>query len=258
MDKLIDKYYSWLKENTITSKIGEYTEVTTPFLDRHNDCIQFYMKMDVNNNVFLTDDGWVLNDLEHSGFSINTPRRKQLLSNILNSYHLELDHNNCITATASIDNFPFRKHFFIQGIIAINDLYTVNKSSVASLFADDVAAFMDDNNLLYQDNFKITGKSGYDHNIDYVLPGLKSKDIPDRYLKLMNNPNKSTTESILFTWQDIKNTNRRKNTNMYVILNDEDKRVIRNDITTALKSYDIKPLLWSDKKTLLDNLKNAG
>ncbi len=256
MQQLIDSYYSWLKENTLLNQVGEYTEVTTPFLDMHNDCIQFYMKKIDDNNVFLTDDGYVLDDLESCGFNFKSNRRKELLNNILLNYHLVLDKNNCITTTTSISNFPHRKHFYIQGIMAINDLYCLNKSNVSSIFAEDFANFMDDNDILYNENLKLTGKSGFDHNIDYVLPGLRRKNLPERYLKVINNPNKSNTESVLFTWDDIKNT-RRKENGMYVVLNDIDNKV-KPDIISAFKSYDITPLFWSNKKELISFLKRTS
>ncbi|SCI82413.1 Domain of uncharacterised function DUF1829 [uncultured Clostridium sp.] len=255
MKELIDNYYKWLKQNTIVNELGEYTEVTTPFLDRHNDCIQFYMKKDSDNNIYLTDDGYVLSDLEDCGFTFNSSKRKELLNNILLNYHIKLDKDKCLTTTTSIDNFAFKKHFYIQGILAINDLYTTSRSTVASLFAEDVAEFLDMNELDYNENIKLTGKSGYDHNIDYIFSGSKRKNIPERYLKVINNPNKSNTESTLFTWNDIKNT-RKKDNKMYVVLNDTNSK-IKSDILTAYKAYDIEPLLWSDKDYILSKLSNA-
>lgn len=253
MDNIINSYYSWLKENTITNLVGEYTEVTTPFLDRHNDCIQYYIKMNKDNTIFLTDDGYVIEDLEQSGFLFNTPKRKELLKNILLNYHLDLDNNNCITVNTSIEHFPYRKHFFIQGIMAINDLYSVNKNNISSIFLEDVSEFLDNNDIFYNDNIKITGQSGFDHNIDYLLPGLKKKNIPEKYLKVINTPNKSNTESVLFTWSDIKNMRKNK-LDMYVLLNDLD-RDIKNDFINAYKAYNIKPLFWSKKDDILSDLK---
>lgn len=256
MQELIDSYYYWLKENTILSQVGEYTEVTSPFIDRHNDCIQFYMKKIDENNVFITDDGYTLNDLESCGFTFNSPKRKELLNNILLNYHLTLDKDNCITVSTSIKNFPFRKHFFIQGIIAINDLYSTNKNNISSLFAEDFAEFLDSNDIYYTENLKLTGVSGFDHNIDYVLPGLKRKNIPERYLKVINNPSKTNTEIALFIWNDIKET-RRQDKNMIVILNDVDNNV-KPDTISALENYNITPLKWSDKKNILSHLKQVG
>lgn len=258
MKHLIDDYYRWLKQNTIVNELGEYLEITTPFIDRHNDCIQFYMKKTKNGEILLTDDGYVLSDLEDYGFNFNTPRRKQLLKNIMRNYHIELDENKCLVTKADEKNFPLKKHFYIQGILEINDLYTTSKSSVSSIFIEDVAEFLDQNDVFYNENVKITGQSGFDHNIDYVLPKMKKRNIPERYLKVINNPNKNNTESTIFTWNDLKNIRKTDSLDniMYVILNNTNQE-IKSDILNAYKSYDIKPLLWSQKNEFLKTLKNA-
>jgi hypothetical protein len=254
MKELMDSYFKWLKDNTILNTLGEYTEVTTPFLDRHNDCIQFYMKKTEDDRIFLTDDGATLSDLEDCGFLFSTPKRKELLRNILVNYHIELK-DNCLIALTDKKDFPFRKHFYIQGIMAINDLYTVGKSNVSSLFAEDFMNFLDSHEIGYTDNVKLTGQSGFDHNIDYVFAGVKNKNIPERYLKVINNPDKSNTESTLFTWYDLQSI-RKKDNEMYVVLNDTTHE-IKSDILLAYNNYAIKPLLWSNKKSILTHFKTA-
>ena len=47
IDTLLQSYTTWLGEQIKTRTIGEYQEITTPFLDRHNDCIQLYLRYGV-------------------------------------------------------------------------------------------------------------------------------------------------------------------------------------------------------------------
>lgn len=253
MKKLINSYYDWLKENTICESIGEYTKVSTPFLDRHNDCIEFYIKLNPNGNIFFTDDGYVLDDLESYGFNFNSPRRKKLLNDILSSFHITLD-DGCLTSTTTVNQFAITKHFYIQAIMAINDLYNLNKPNITSLFTEDFNAFLDNNDIFYTDNVKITGKSGFDHYIDYVLPGNRKN--PGKYLKVINNPDKSNTENTVFMWDDLKHS-RKSADKMMVVLNNVDNRV-RGEIINAYKNYDIEPLLWSDKDSILASLKYSN
>lgn len=74
IQKYIDSYAQWLKSEISFTKIGEYYEINTPFLDNDNDYLQFYVKQD-KNELYFTDDGFTLNSLEMTGFSI-TPNRK--------------------------------------------------------------------------------------------------------------------------------------------------------------------------------------
>ena len=42
IQKLIDEYAVWLKSEITFEKIGEYYEITTPYLDIDNDYLQIY------------------------------------------------------------------------------------------------------------------------------------------------------------------------------------------------------------------------
>lgn len=252
---LVDSYYKWLKDNTILNSVGDYTKITTPFIDRNNDCIQLYIKQLPNGDIYLTDDGYTIDDLELSGFLFNTKRRNELLKNILFNYHIK-NEDGVLSTVSSIEQFPYKKHFFIQAILAINDLYNVNKSNVASLFFDDVSDLFDNNDMLYLSNIKISGRSGFDHTIDFTLPKVKSKNINEAFIKIVNSPNKSNTENILFTWSDIKNS-RKDSSDMFVILNDNNTSV-KKEWLNAFKSYDVCPLLWSKKNEIIDTLRRTG
>ena len=44
IQKHIDDYVRWLRDKTTLREIKEWVEITTPYLDRHNDYIQIYAK----------------------------------------------------------------------------------------------------------------------------------------------------------------------------------------------------------------------
>ncbi len=248
MNILIDQYYTWLKDNTFSKEIGDFFEITTPFLDRHNDCIQLYVK-EINKDLFLlTDDGYTLDDLEMSGFSFNTPKRKEHLQHLLLSYGLKLN-NNEITTTSTLKDFAYKKHFFIQAIISINDLFVTNRNNVTSLFTEDVAEFLEVNDIRYVQDAKLTGKSGLPVAFEFIIP--KSKKMSERYLKIINSPNKQNTESTLFAWEDIKNV--RGNSLMLVMINDTVSSVSQ-DILSAYKNYNVEPIVWTQRENHLNIL----
>lgn len=72
--QLVETYAHWLKEKVKVKKIGDVCELTTPFVDRHNDYMQIYIKA-TPSGVVLTDDGYIIRDLEISGLEFNTERR---------------------------------------------------------------------------------------------------------------------------------------------------------------------------------------
>ena len=65
-DRLIDAYISWLRKGLTVESLENACELTTPFLDRHNDHLQIYATKR-NGKIELTDDGFILADLQLAG-----------------------------------------------------------------------------------------------------------------------------------------------------------------------------------------------
>ena len=129
IDALIENYFKWLKDNTSTKLINDtWSEITTPYLDRHNDCLQIYAKKE-NNNIILTDDGYIINDLISSGCALDSQRRKEILNTTIKGFGVSLDDNQIIVKT-TIDNFPQKKHDLIQAMLAVNDLFYLSKPQI--------------------------------------------------------------------------------------------------------------------------------
>ncbi|MBF0293455.1 MAG: DUF1828 domain-containing protein, partial [Nitrospinae bacterium] len=103
IQKLIDNYVAWLKDKTYLREIHDWVEITTPYLDRHNDYIQIYAKR-ANGGYLLTDDGYTINDLEQSGCKLQSPKRQDLLKLTLNGFGIRLE-DQALTTHASVDNF---------------------------------------------------------------------------------------------------------------------------------------------------------
>lgn len=56
IQSLMEQYLQWLKDKTALKQIDkDWVQVTTPHLDRHNDCLQFYIRKEANG-FLLSDD----------------------------------------------------------------------------------------------------------------------------------------------------------------------------------------------------------
>ena len=237
--KLLDDYMAWLKDKTILRQIENWIEITTPYLDRHNDYIQIYAKKE-NNGFLLTDDGYTIVDLEQSGCKLQSPKRQDLLKMTLNGFGVQLQ-NNMLEVHASKDNFALRKHNLVQAMLAVNDMFYLAVPMVASLFYEDVVAWLDLHEVRYTPKVKFTGKTGYDHLFDFVIP--KSRLQPERILQAINRPNRDTAQAVAFSWIDTKEV-RPPDSKAYAILNDSEQS-ISPAVVDALRSYDVNPIPWS-------------
>lgn len=239
IQRLIDEYTSWLKSEITFDKIGEYYEITTPYLDNANDYLQIYVKQD-GDDIFFTDDSATMHGLKMNGFQF-TPNRKTHLQRILCQYGVQLNGDELI-AKVPINNFAQKKHLFIQAMLRIDDMFAVSKAKVSSFFLDDIQDFFAEKEIYYSDNVQFTGISGFSHNYDFLLQRSKTK--PERLCQAVNNPNKSSMGNILFAWNDT-NPARKNGSQLIVILNDQNN--IAKGVEDAFLNYEAKVILWSQR-----------
>lgn len=83
-ERLFDGYLRWLKEGFRVSELESSCQIATPFLDRHDDEIDIYVEQR-HGGLVLTDDGYTLTDLQATGMSFETAKRKAHLQAILSS-----------------------------------------------------------------------------------------------------------------------------------------------------------------------------
>ena len=215
IQRLLEDYLVWLKDRTTLRQLDDWVEITTPYLDRHNDYIQIYATKQ-KGSYLLTDDGYTMTDLEQCGCKLDSRKRQDLLKMTLNGFGVQL-RDNALEIHASNENFPLRKHNLVQAMLAVNDVFYLAVPMVASLFHEDVVNWLDLHEVRYTPNVKFTGKSGYDHVFDFVIP--KSPRQPERILKTINRPNRDTAQVVAFSWIDTKEV-RSPDSKAYAFLND--------------------------------------
>jgi len=242
--RLLDDYLTWLRDKTSLRQVNEtWVEITTPYLDRHNDCTQIYVKRE-GGGYLLTDDGNTIQDLEDSGCALNTEKRQALLRVTLNGFGVKLN-NGALEVGASEGSFSLRKHNLVQAMLAVNDLFYLAAPTVASLFYEDVEAWLNQREIRYTPKVKFSGKSGYDHLFDFVIP--KSRTRPERILRAINHPNRDAAESMAWSWLDTQGV-RPSDSKAFAILNDSE-RPVPPGVPDALRNYGVGSVLWSERES---------
>lgn len=248
--KLIDAYVEWLRKGLSVDALEGACELTTPFLDRHNDHLQVYA-IKRNGIIELTDDGYVLSDLRTSGLDIDTPKRRDVLQAVLNGFGIQLDkETGNLLVEASERNVGQRLHSLVQAMLAVNDMFVMAQPRVASFFWEDVRAFLDEHDVRYSPRVKLAGRTGFDHPIDFLIP--RSRAQPERLIQAINAPNKNTIGSYLFVLTDTREA-RGPDSKAYAFLNDADREV-GGDVVEALESYEVVPALWSRREDYAETL----
>ena len=248
--KLIDEYVGWLRQGLSVEQVGEACELTTPFLDRHNDHLQVYATRR-NGNIILSDDGYILSDLRTSGLEVDTPKRKMVLDSVLKGWGVRAE-NERLLVEASAANLGQRLHSLVQAMLAVNDMFVMAQSRVASFFFEDVRNFLDSHDVRYTSRVKLAGKSGYDHGVDFLIP--KSRKRPERILQAIATPKKDNIFAYLWTLSDTRAARSAESeAEAYAFLNDQEQAV-GGDVIEALSAYYVIPAIWSQRSNCVDVL----
>lgn len=247
-DELVNIYLQWLREEITVRNIGEWIEITAPFLDRHNDYIQIYVREE-NERLTVTDDGNTLRDLAICGCDISTPRRQQLLDTSLRCLGITRVGEELQTVT-DISHFPQKKNDLIQAILTINDMFYTSRPLVQRLFYEDVVGWLDENAVRYTRDFLVKGVSGVDHKFNFVIP--HSQNAPERFVDVISSPSKTAASDYAFRWGEIRDS-RDPNTRAYAIINDIEFN-IPSSVPDIFKQYKIEPIYFSQKDQALEAL----
>jgi hypothetical protein len=249
IEKLLHDYHAWLRDKTTLRQVnGDWVEITTPYLDRHNDALQIYVRAETGGYA-LTDDSYTIHDLDASGCSLHTEKRQDLLKMTLNGFGVKLK-QEALEVHATAENFALKKHSLIQAILAVNDLFYLAKPVVESLFLEDVVTWLDANDIRYTPGAKFTGISGFDHLFGFVIP--KSRKEPERILQAINRPTRDTAESFIHAWTDTRQT-RPSESKAFAMLNDVEQPVSGN-VIDAFRNYQIRPVPWSGRAQVVPEL----
>lgn len=250
-ERLISDYLGWLKEGLRVSEHESCCRIATPFLDRHNDEIEIYVEKR-NGGFLLTDDGYTIADLRSSGMAFTTEKRKAHLTAILNGFGVRQEGDE-LQVNARPQDFPQKKHNLLQAMLAVGDLFVMGEEHVLSLFKEDVATFLEAHQVPVLRDFKLAGRSGFDHKFDFGLP--KSQRHPLRVVQAINHLTKDQALSFAFAVNDV-HAIRPEPFQAFTFLNDLENPP-NEDNLAALKAYEIQPLFWSRPSEALPLL-NGG
>ena len=246
------QYLEWLKQNIEQYQVRDSIfRITLPFLDRNNDCVEVYIVDNGDGTYQITDDGATINDLEFSGFDIETSeRRKKILNSIVAAYGITRLDTNELVVKCTRDDLPLKKHMLAQRMVKVSDMFYLSKNTIQSVFLDDVQSFFDANDVRYVDNICLTGKSKLTTHYDFAI--ARSKKSAERFIKVVNNMDLNAARNIIFAWNDTKDM-RQPEAKLYAFIQNTDKK-ISDDAIGALKEYEIKPALWSKKDSYISEL----
>lgn len=178
-------YANWLQEQYQVTALDDADEITTPFTNSIGDDIQIFAVAQPDGSLELTDDGNTINDLQMMGINIHNPTRRQVIMGILEQYTVRLRDDELVVH-GKVNNFPSMKQRLLQAILRIDDLSQTRRGTVTSIYQQEVASFLRDNDFGGLPNYVLQGGTGNQYKVDYAIGETKVK--PLRLMQVINKP----------------------------------------------------------------------
>ena len=80
----------------------------------------------------------------------------------------------------------------------------------------------------------------------------KSPQQPERLVRTINRPNRDTAQAVVLSWIDTKEV-RIQESHAYALVNDSEREV-PSPVMDALRSYDVRPVAWSQRENVREEL----
>lgn len=240
LPSFVEEYSEWLKRETTVRGMGEWHEVTFPFLDQSNDRICFYMRVDDGTTSF-TDDGYTLAALAGNGVRLTGGRRERA-AGMARRFGAILGEDGQITLETE-GSRPDAMNRFIQALSDVQSMNETSRRKGAEYFMDDVAAVLDEHDVYYTQKISVHGASGYEHSFDFLFQ--RSRNHPTRFCQSPNRLDRGVAERIIFTWNDTEKDPKRAGSKLYVIGDDREHR-LNGSAVRALENYGIVTVPFSE------------
>lgn len=261
IEAVVARYRDWLSEQVAWRDLDGFLEVTTAFLDRHNDHLQMYVRRE-GDTLLATDYGYTVNDLEMSGMSLSDPRQRELLNLILSGYrvHHEEEANDALTVRSGSDEFPMRLHQLLSAMLAVDSLGYAGhlereqrldakrKSISAKEFRADVREWLSERAIPHQCQVGYAGKGGVQHRFAFLIRGKRSGHA--KIVATLNTPVRDQATRCAFAWVDTADS-RSSDAKGYALLNDANVTgKIDAVVWDTLERHNMHPLCRSDARAM--------
>jgi hypothetical protein len=242
--KMINDYTEWLRREITIATFSEHTEITTPYVDRFNDYLQIYAKMNSDGTLSLTDDGYIIGNLISSGLTFKKgSKRYNALVSIARKFNVAILNGEEITTSVTPDNFPQAKNMMVQAMLAIDDLFVVSPENVKEMFLEDIETYFNANDIFFTRDFSLLGKTGTVYTYDFHFQRTKNR--PERFCRGINRLDMSKRDLALFNWVDTQE--KRKDTSeLIIIYNDE--HPVKDDILRGFTNYGVPVVPFSERQ----------
>lgn len=243
-------YSDWNKENIHIEKSEDFFILTTPFVDNHHDFLQVILRKDREGKFHISDDGYTLSELNVYEIDIKkSDKRKEFFNRALNSFGVKVIEGELTISFSNVKDYPKKMLNLLQCILRISDMLLTSRSTVTSIFFEEVLKYFNSHDVYPSADIPFYGKTGNSHNFDFVINRSRFKK--EKIIKLINKPTTDNYKYPLLSFIDISES--RSESEFFVITNNIEIPTSPK-LIESFTTYDIKVLEWSNRSEWINTM----
>ncbi|MDP2860085.1 MAG: DUF1828 domain-containing protein [Bacillota bacterium] len=167
--EVTDSYVKSLSGNFRCVPLGRRLRIVTPYLYPDNDLIEVFVEEPGRGRIRVTDLGETLRHLHSQGFEVSgTPKRKRMAETIATGVGVDVIRGE-LAKEGTVDEIGDLLFDVIVAARGVADLIYTSRTYEPPTFVQEVGRFLQERQVEYEPEVKLTGESGKIYTVDFRL-----------------------------------------------------------------------------------------
>jgi len=234
------------------SQVNQFVRIRTPLLYPDGDIIDIFLQ-EAGNQLILTDLGETLRWLRMQTISVRRSKKQdQMIADVTMNHNVELFRGMLIVRVTDFSELGVKVMRLAQAALRVSDLWFTLRNQAFESIADEVQEFLVENNVRYQRDDKIIGRSTRPWKVDFHT----FHPVRTAFIAVLSTANSSAAQSLtnntVAQWVDLASYKVTQDIR-FVSLIDDTTDIWREHNFHQLEEYsDI--VFWSQPDDLLETI----
>lgn len=167
--EVTERYIRSLSGNFRCLSLERRLRIVTPYLYPDNDLIEVFVEEHGADRIRVTDLGETLRHLHSQGFDVSgTPKRKHMVEIIAGGVGVDVVRGELVKE-GTLDEIGDLLFDVIVAARGVADLIYTSRTYEPPTFAQEVGKFLDEHQIEYEPDIKLTGESGKVYTVNFRL-----------------------------------------------------------------------------------------
>lgn len=233
--------------------INAYTRIRTPFLYPDGDVVDLFLK-EGSSELILSDLGETLRWLRmQTPTQRKSKKQRQLVNDVVQTTGVELFRGEILTRVNNIEQLGEASIRLSQATIRVADIWFTLRNQSFESIADEVEEFLVSENVKYERNVKLLGRSTRQWTIDFQTFTPRRSSLVSVLSTGSRGATRQLTNNVVAAWVDLSQYQAMNPPYRFISLFDDTVDIWDEDDFRLIEGYS-EIVRWSDPNELLIKL----